>query len=407
MRYLTEHGSGVRYRPHMSTLRSALDEVVAVDVSELPDDELIEHVVELERASRVLEAARARAVAEVDKRRIYERDGFVSVTAWLRSLGVPGSVAAQHVRLARTLEHMPATASALTAGEIAPAAAGVLADAYEADPEQFRRDEQVLVDAARTWSLPDLRRAIERWTALADSQAADEAAARRFDRRALYVSSTLDGMVRLDGDLDPETGQVVLAAIGSVVDADVRSDRSDTRRPVQRRADALGDICRAYLDRSDRAVVAGERPHLLVQVDLDALVDGTGSGALNDAGTVTAKDVRRLACDAAISRLVRGPGSEPLDLGRRTPVVLASLRRAILARDRGCRFPGCDRPDRWCDCHHVVHWADGGETDLSNLILLCRRHHRLVHDRFGLELRDGRPVFSRPDRTVLEDRAPP
>ena len=102
--------------------------------------------------------------------------------------------------------------------------------------------------------------------------------------------------------------------------------------------------------------------------------------------------------------------SQPLDVGRKTQVVPAPLRRAVIARDRRCRFPGCDRPPPWSDCHHVVHWADGGETALLNLLLLCRPHHRLVHDErrgFGLELDDGVPVFRRPDGTVLEDRAPP
>jgi 5-methylcytosine-specific restriction endonuclease McrA len=79
----------------------------------------------------------------------------------------------------------------------------------------------------------------------------------------------------------------------------------------------------------------------------------------------------------------------------------------VAARDRRCRFPGCDRPQTWCDAHHVVHWARGGPTSLANLVLLCRRHHRLVHDRFALAVEDGRPVFRRPDGSVLEDRAPP
>lgn len=107
--------------------------------------------------------------------------------------------------------------------------------------------------------------------------------------------------------------------------------------------------------------------------------------------------------------------SEPLDVGRRTPVVSPAMRRAVIVRDRHCRFPGCDRPHTWCDAHHVVHWADGGPTAMLNLVLLCRRHHRMVHQPggFRLELAEGRPVFRRPDgsvledRSVLEERAPP
>jgi hypothetical protein len=111
-------------------------------------------------------------------------------------------------------------------------------------------------------------------------------------------------------------------------------------------------------------------------------------------------------------RVVLSARSEPLDVGRRTKVVPPSMRRAVIVRDRTCRFPGCDRPHPWCDAHHIVHWADGGPTAASNLVLLCRRHHRLVHrgsGGFTLELDDGgRPVFRRPDGSVLaEDRAPP
>jgi 5-methylcytosine-specific restriction endonuclease McrA len=92
---------------------------------------------------------------------------------------------------------------------------------------------------------------------------------------------------------------------------------------------------------------------------------------------------------------------------RQTPVAPAAIRRALVVRDRGCWFPGCDRPDGWCDAQHVVHWADGGETSLSNLVLLCRRHHRLTHERFGLRMVNGGPVFTREDGSILKDRAPP
>jgi predicted restriction endonuclease len=108
-------------------------------------------------------------------------------------------------------------------------------------------------------------------------------------------------------------------------------------------------------------------------------------------------------------RVVLYGRSEPLDVGRRSPVVSAAIRRAVIVRDRHCRFPGCVRARAWCDAHHVVHWADGGRTALQNLVLLCRRHHGMVHRSggFGLELLEGRPVFRRPDGSILEDRAPP
>jgi hypothetical protein len=109
-----------------------------------------------------------------------------------------------------------------------------------------------------------------------------------------------------------------------------------------------------------------------------------------------------------VLRVVLGPRSVPLDVGRRTPVVSPAIRRALIVRDRICRFPGCDRPHTWCDAHHVVHWAEGGVTSIANMVLLCRRHHRLVHEGgFSLELMEGWSLFRRPDGSVLEDRAPP
>jgi hypothetical protein len=220
------------------------------------------------------------------------------------------------------------------------------------------------------------------------------------------------GMVRLDADLDPETGETVITALRSFLDAEMRSsDPEDGRTPAQCRADAMGEIFRQWLDLADRPQVGGERPHVNITVDLDALEGRAGrSSELACTGPVRPETARRIACDAGVSRVItRGP-SEPLDIGRRTQVVPAALRRAVIIRDRHCRFPGCDRPPSWGDAHHIAHWADGGLTALSNLVLLCRRHHRMVHapGGFRLALEDGRPVFRRPDGSLLlEDRAPP
>jgi hypothetical protein len=259
-------------------------------------------------------------------------------------------------------------------------------------------------------------------------------------RRALYASVTLMGNVRVDGDLDPESGESLLTALGAVLDAEARSRGrdADERTPAQRRADALGEICREWLERSDRPNVGGERPHLTVTVPIETLASraelpvatarAAGAARTADAagasdpqavqldgaefdhtGPVAAATVRQLACDAAVMRVVMDGRSQPLDVGRRTPVIPPPMRRAVIVRDRTCRFPDCERPHAWCDAHHVVHRADGGPTSASNLLLLCRRHHRMMHRSgvFGVELVDGVPVFRRPDGSVLSDRAPP
>ena len=311
---------------------------------------------------------------------------------------------------------MPSTREALEAGEITSSALDVLMPAREVDPKAFAQAEAYLVEAATTLSIPDLGRVVGTWRRAAEDARGPEFSEQAHERRRLHVSPTLAGMVRVDGDLDPETGQTVISALRAVCDAEVRS-HEDVRTPAQRRADALGEICRQWLDRTDRPLVGGERPHVTVTVDLQTLegrLPTPGSGAeLEDVGPISSEAARRLACDASVSRVITSGASEPLDVGRRTQVVPAGIRRAVVVRDRGCRFPGCDRPQGWSEAHHVVHWAHGGDTALSNLVLLCRRHHRLVHHGFGLEMENGRPRFFRPDGSALEDgsvhdeRAPP
>ena len=286
----------------------------------------------------------------------------------------------------------------------------VLAQARDTDPEAFTRSEAQLVEAARIHSMNDLGRVAAYWRQAVEREHALDGEDKLRERRRLHASVTFLGMVRVDADLDPETGETLLTALRAVLDAGSRSGAPDDRTPAQRRADALGEICRQWLDRSDRPNVAGERPHVTLTVGAEVLGGNEGATSeMDHVGPVEPETARRLACDASVMRVVMAGRSEPLDLGRRTPVVPPAMRRAVIVRDRTCRFPGCDRPHTWCDAHHVVHWADGGPTAVPNLVLLCRRHHRLVHERggFRLELLDGRPVFRRPDGSMLEDRAPP
>jgi len=394
----------------MSALRSAMDELRLQDLRFLGDDDLASDLDEIERVVRVLEAERARRLAEFERRRAHENDGFLSVSAWLVARHrVAPSTATRRIRMARSLESMPQAAEAFSGGEVSDSAVGLLASARESFPDAFTRCEEALLQAARTLPVAELRSVIEYWRQSQDLTEAERDEDERFEQRNLNVSPTLHGMVRVDGDLDPETGQSLMSAIRAVMDADARTHPSpEFRRPGQRRADALGQICRSWMDSSDRPAILGERPHVVVTLDLEALEGRAGRSELQDAGVVTPEAARRLACDAKVSRVITDGASQPLELGRSSKVVPPSLRRAVTVRDGGCRFPGCGRPPGWCDAHHVQHWADGGETSLDNLVLLCRPHHRAIHRGFGLQMVNGQPAFSRPDGTPLdEDRAPP
>jgi hypothetical protein len=274
-----------------------------------------------------------------------------------------------------------------------------------------------LVDAARTLSVDHLKDVVTRWRHDHADDADD-------DRQELFLTPTLRGRGRLAGDLNAETTQVMITALRAIQDAEVRSnDRTDTRSPARRRADALGEICRQWLDSSNRPVVAGERPHVIVTIDVESL-DGRenapgiarSAGArfarawLSDVGAISAADALMWACDAQVTRVITDAASRPLDVGRTVRITPPWIRKALLVRDKSCAFPGCGRPPSWCDPHHVVHWTKGGPTALSNLVLLCRRHHRLIHHkRFSVEMVDGLPRFYRADGTELEaaNRAPP
>lgn len=410
----------------MSELRSAIELLRSESLGSLPDARVEEDFAELQAVCEALEGERLRRLAEIDRRRLFERDGQLSAASWLAARFQLGwGEARRAVAIARTLERMSRVRRAFDDGAVSLSAVRMLAEAREAEPDAFDRAEQVLVEAASRHSISDLHRVLAHWRSVVENERmggsdVDEALTAR---RRLHASVTLGGMVRLDGDLDPQTGETFMTALAAVLDTEARTTAAadaepDGRTPSQRRADALGEICRGWLDRDDRAQVAGERPHLSVTVPLDALTEpdamagaaGMAAAELEHTGPIGRTTLRTMSCDASVARVVLGPRSEPLDVGRRTQVVPPAMRRAVVARDRHCRFPGCDRPQSWCDAHHIVHWADGGETSLENLVLLCRRHHRLTHQRFSLETIDGRPVFRRSDGSVLDDRfgrAPP
>jgi hypothetical protein len=139
------------------------------------------------------------------------------------------------------------------------------------------------------------------------------------------------------------------------------------------------EMARQSLDFGTGHESSANKPHLVVSLSFEQLRDQLGVGYLPDSGTLPASTIRRLACDAKIIPIVLSSDGLPLDVGRTTRTIPPAIRTALNERDKACKAPGCDRPLSWTDAHHVQSWLDGGITALSNLVLLCRRHHTMVH----------------------------
>ncbi|MFH1104721.1 MAG: DUF222 domain-containing protein [Actinomycetota bacterium] len=352
--------------------------------------DLVEGLVARRRDIARLEADCARRVAELIRRNAHEDLGYLSPLSLLvHRLRVSVGAARGMIRIATAGEHMPHVRAAFEAGEIDLPRVRLLASAREANPGLFSRHERVLVDSVGALSMADASRAVGYWEQQADVAAAEANAQHQRDRRYLCVSPTLAGMVRIDGQLDPEGGQMLLNALASVTDPE-QLDPDDHRSPRQRRADAIVGICRDHLASADTPISGGRRPQIVVTASLDAL-EGRAKAPceLEDTGVISPETARRIACDADVTRVITNQAGMPLDVGRTRRVVTGKIREALNLRDRGCVIDACLSRARYCDAHHVVHWADGGETSLTNMVLLCARHHTLLHEgKIRLPMRD-------------------
>lgn len=350
---------------------------------------------------------RLSAIAELDAERGFEYDGYASTTAFLvHRCGMGGGEAKREVFLARSLEHMPYAVKSAYAGHISLTQLELLAHARSKHPEPFVGDETMLVEAISDLTVAKTRYVLDLWCQLHDDP--DDPADPEPSR--VFFSQTMDGRWRLDGDLSPVVGRTLHTALDQLMCEIVcTTPKHELPAASHRRAQALEQLARSYLDSARARTDHGNRPHLTAVIDWKTLTGRTraGDSELLDGTAITPEAARQLACDAIVCRLIIGPRGEILDLGRNTRTVTPAQWKVLRLRDRHCRWPGCQRPAPWCDAHHIQHWANGGPTDLDNLILLCRHHHTLTHQA-GWTI-TGTPKdlrVARPDQTTLAN-APP
>src|SRR5438132_9628622 len=328
-----------------------------------------------------LEAAFATGVRRFDKSGEYAADGALTVTAWLKwKCKLSGGAAAERVEIGKQLERLPKTEEAFAHGQVGYQHVAVMAHTAEnLGAAAVRKEEGPLLQAAQTMDPGQFTTVAKNFEHRVDAAGALAEANRAYERRYFHIGEPQDGLVRVDGLLDAEGGATLRTALQPFM----KPIPNDERSYGQRSVDALMELCRQ--GSGSRRDGAGPRPQLIIRANLDTLagIKGAPAGELEGGGTVPAETVQRYACDSAISRIT-GQAELEHELNHASRTVPAPTRRALEARDRHCVFPGCTRPLTWCDGHHLVWWTRGGATALPNLALLCRPHHRMVHEESSL-----------------------
>ncbi len=361
----------------------------AIDELDLPIDSLV--LTEAFALADRLNAKLLAAVGEHDTCEVWRNDGATSMTAWLRHhTGRSGRDAARCARTARRLRVLPVTAAAyrdgvLSGGQIQ----AVVANLEDRTVRLFAQHETELIPELVTLSVHETATAMQDWARRADALLGDDPD-KPEPERSLHLSRILDGRRELSGSFDPEGGAVIATALRLAQTDDVAGESG--RAPAQRRADALVDVCRRFLDHQQQRRGGRHRPHLNIITTLDVF-EQRGRGRLLDGSILDAATLQRLLCDAGVHRVVTDGRSSVLDYGTTTRTVPANLYNALVVRDRHCRIPGCDRPPDWCEAHHLRWVTHGGPTALDNLALVCSRHHHLLHT-------PGWDAKLRPDATL-------
>ena len=378
-------------------------------ISGLPTALLVDEITSL---AGHLNAAHARflgLIAELDRRRGWAEWGVKSCAHWLNwKCGIDLGAAREKVRVARALERLPGMRASMSEGRVSYAKVRAMTRVADESNERYLLNIAICGTASH---VEDVVRAYRR--ALDAAELSREAVQHR--DQGLWWHTESDGSLSIRGRLPAEVGALVVRALQLAVDGlpiakDVSAETSpdEQHRFRKRRVEALGAMAENFLANAPRDLSGSDRHQIVVHVDAETFRHSrAGRCELEHGPSIAAETARRLACDVSVVRIVENVKGEPLDVGRKTRTIPPAIRRALNARDKGCRFPGCTFK-RYVDGHHVKHWSHGGETKLGNLVTLCHFHHRLVHEgQVVVEiLDDGLFRFVKPDGRSFDSQQP-
>lgn len=378
----------------------------ALESVSTPD--LIDQITEL---AGHLNAANARWLAligELDRRQAWAEWGVKSCAHWLNwKCGLALGAAREKLRVAHALEKLPRIGAAMAAGQLSYSKVRAMSRVADESNEDY------FLNVALHGTACHVEKLVRSYRRANDSQELAREAIQQRDQ-SLWLYTDTDGSLLIRGRVPAEIGALFRKALEAAEDslpqknvpAGTSLDSVQSQR--SRRVEALALIAESFLASGPQELVGGDRQQIVLHVDAQTIKhDHAGRCELEEGPAIAAETARRLACDSSLVAIIENEKGEPLSIGRKTRTIPRAIRRALNARDRGCRFPGCTFT-RYVDGHHVKHWAHGGETKLSNLVTLCRFHHRLVHEGQVVVriLDDGAFRFVRPDGGSFDSPAP-
>ncbi len=311
-------------------------------------------------------------IREFDDKECWAEQGFCSCAHWLNfKCGIGMNAAREKVRVANALATLPKIDKGLSKGELSYSKVRAMTRIADESNEDY------LMMIAKHGTAHHVEKLVSKYRSAKRVQDAAVAEEQYRDRELSHYYDH-DGCLVIKARLPAEQGALIVKALEMAMEkqfvgaASAANDVTAETSIAVRRADAIAEIAETYMNNDESSGSTADRYQVVVHVTAE-------TSELEDGPHVTAETSRRIACDSTVVNIKEDESGEPLSIGRRSRSIPPAMRRVLRNRDGGCRFPGCTN-NRFVDGHHIKHWADGGETSLGNLVLLCRHHHHLVHE---------------------------